>query len=89
MDPLSPEGAAPKLEERLGKEHNLETLGALAGFIAHDLNNELTVILGNLGLLELLVSDNEAAVRRVKTAEMAAVRGADITRRLLMSSKND
>jgi PAS domain S-box-containing protein len=78
-----------QLERQLHQSQKMEAVGQLTGGIAHDFNNLLTVILGNLGILELLVSDNEAAVKRVKTAEKAAARGADITRRLLMFSKND
>jgi PAS domain S-box-containing protein len=78
-----------QLARQLHQSQKMEAVGQLTGGIAHDFNNLLTVILGNLGLLELLVSDNEAAVKRVKTVEKAAARGADITRRLLMFSKNE
>ena len=40
----------PEIEQPLRREQKLEMMDALAGFIAHDLNNELTVILGNVGL---------------------------------------
>jgi signal transduction histidine kinase len=43
-------GGVPDLEHQLRKEQKLEIMGALASLIAHDLNNELTVILGNVGL---------------------------------------
>ena len=39
-------------EERLTTS-KLESLGTLAGGIAHDLNNILTVISGNIGLAQL------------------------------------
>jgi CheY-like chemotaxis protein len=67
----------------------MEAVGQLTGGIAHDFNNLLTVIIGNLGLLDRLVSDNEAAIKRVRTAQKAATRGADITRRLLVFSCNE
>jgi PAS domain S-box-containing protein len=78
-----------QLERQLHQSQKMEAVGQLTGGIAHDFNNLLTVILGNLGLLELLVSDNDVAVKRVKTAQKAAARGADITRRLLVFSSNE
>jgi two-component system cell cycle sensor histidine kinase/response regulator CckA len=73
----------PELERQLGKEQKLEMLGALAGFIAHDLNNELTVILGNVGLaLDALDADhplNEGLLE----AQRACHRCVDMTRALL------
>jgi signal transduction histidine kinase len=50
MAPKQDQAPAPELETALRKEQKLEMMGALAGFIAHDLHNELTVILGNVGL---------------------------------------
>jgi PAS domain S-box-containing protein len=78
-----------QLERELHQSQKMEAVGQLTGGIAHDFNNLLTVIIGNLGLLELLVSDNDVAVKRVKTAQKAAARGADITRRLLVFSSNE
>jgi PAS domain S-box-containing protein len=46
-------------DERL-KTSKLESLGTLAGGIAHDLNNILTVISGNIGLAQIEVGENES-----------------------------
>jgi PAS domain S-box-containing protein len=78
-----------QLARQLHQSQKMEAVGQLTGGIAHDFNNLLTVIIGNLGLLDRLVSDNEAAVKRVRTAQKAAARGADITRRLLVFSSNE
>ena len=74
---------------QLRQAQKMEAVGQLTGGIAHDFNNLLGVIIGNLDLLERLVADNEAAIKRVQTAQKAATRGADITRRLLVFSSSE
>ncbi len=67
----------------------MEAIGQLTGGIAHDFNNLLGVVIGNLDLLEILVPGNEAALKRVHTAQKGALRGADLTRRLLAFSSSE
>jgi PAS domain S-box-containing protein len=78
-----------QLARQLHQSQKMEAIGQLTGGIAHDFNNLLGVIIGNLDLLDRLVADNPAAVKRVQTAQKAAMRGADITRRLLVFSSNE
>jgi PAS domain S-box-containing protein len=77
-----------KLESQLFQSQKMEAIGQLTGGIAHDFNNLLGVIVGNLDLLERQVGENEAALKRVQTAQRAATRGADLIRRLLAFSSN-
>ncbi len=72
-----------RLEARLLQAQKMEAIGQLTGGIAHDFNNLLGVVLGNLQLLERGVDDNPNLARKVHTAMRAAMRGADLTRRLL------
>jgi PAS domain S-box-containing protein len=74
------------LESQLFHSQKMDAIGQLTGGIAHDFNNLLGVILGNLDLLEMLVEEDEGALKRVRTAQTAAVRGADLIRRLLAFS---
>ena len=78
-----------QLARQLHQSQKLEAIGQLTGGIAHDFNNLLGVIIGNLDLLDRMVDGNEAAAKRVRTAQKAAMRGADITRRLLVFSSNE
>jgi PAS domain S-box-containing protein len=71
------------LERQLRQSQKMEAIGQLTGGIAHDFNNLLGVIVGNLDLLERQIPENQAAVKRVQTAQKAAARGADLTRRML------
>jgi PAS domain S-box-containing protein len=77
------------LERQLHQSLKMEALGQLTGGIAHDFNNLLGVVVGNLDLLERMVAWNEAAVKRVQAAQRAAVRGAELTRRLLAFSRTE
>jgi PAS domain S-box-containing protein len=72
-----------RLEARLLQAQKMEAIGQLTGGIAHDFNNLLGVVLGNLQLLERSLAESPNLARKVHTAMRAAVRGADLTRRLL------
>lgn len=72
-----------RLEARLLQAQKMEAVGQLTGGIAHDFNNLLGVVLGNLQLIERGVAETPSLARKVHTAMRAAVRGADLTRRLL------
>jgi PAS domain S-box-containing protein len=72
-----------RLEARLLQAQKMEAIGQLTGGIAHDFNNLLGVVIGNLQLLERTLAESPQHARKVHTAMRAAVRGADLTRRLL------
>ena len=71
-----------RMEARFFRAQRLESLGTLAGGIAHDLNNVLTPI---LMAVELLQKDRAAAQRQEcsTTVQTSAERGADMVRQLL------
>ena len=78
-----------QLARQLHQSQKMEAIGQLTGGIAHDFNNLLGVIIGNLDLLERTMADRPEALKRLRTAQKAAGRGADITRRLLVFSCNE
>ena len=61
----------------------LESLGQLTGGVAHDFNNVLMAILGNLDLLSRTLSSDPMARRLAEGAIQAAERGATLTKRML------
>jgi two-component system cell cycle sensor histidine kinase/response regulator CckA len=77
-----------RLEEERLTTGKLESLGTLAGGIAHDLNNILTVISGNIGLAQIEAS-NEARVllAALSKADQAAQHAARLSGQLLTFSK--
>jgi signal transduction histidine kinase/CheY-like chemotaxis protein len=68
---------------QLRQAQKMEAIGQLTGGIAHDLNNILTVIIGNIELLADGVTDRPALAALVAMVDLAAARGADLTQRLL------
>ena len=69
--------------QALYQSQKLEAIGKLTGGVAHDFNNVLQVIAGNLQLLQPLVEDNRSAAKRVDAAGSAVERGAKLARQLL------
>ena len=66
----------------------LESLGTLAGGIAHDLNNILTVISGNIGLAQIEAPNNSATLLSfLSRAGQAAQQAAQLSNQLLTFSK--
>lgn len=76
-----------KMKEESLKAYKLESLGVLAGGIAHDYNNLLTSIMGNVGLAKLYAKSGSDVERVLKQSEIAIRRSRDLTQQLLTFSK--
>jgi PAS domain S-box-containing protein len=76
-----------ELELQLRQSQKMEAVGRLTGGVAHDFNNILTVVLGNLELIKEKVSEDETLVRQTDAAIAAGLRGAELTHRLLAFSR--
>jgi signal transduction histidine kinase/ActR/RegA family two-component response regulator len=76
-----------QLERELTRAQKLEAIGLLAGGLAHDFNNILTAILGNLSLVKMLAESEKLVVERLTEAENAATRAKDLTQQLLTFAK--
>ncbi|MBS1114610.1 MAG: sensor hybrid histidine kinase [Nitrospirae bacterium] len=76
-----------RLEAQLLQAQKLESIGRLAGGVAHDFNNMLSVILGYAELIKSKLSDGHPLVNYVSEIEKAGIRSRDLTRQLLAFSR--
>lgn len=75
------------LQKKYEQAQKMEIIGALTGGIAHDFNNMLTVISGNLELLEEDIDPQLPARKNLQAVRRAVKRGAELTQRLLAFSR--
>ena len=72
-----------QLEARLQQAEKMESVGQLAGGVAHDFNNMLGVILGHSELAMAKIDTSQPLYEDLEEIRKAATRSADITRQLL------
>ena len=77
------EAERAKLQEQLLQAQKLESVGRLAGGVAHDFNNMLSVILGHTDLILLQTKPDNPLYPDLVEIEKTAQRSADLTRQLL------
>jgi PAS domain S-box-containing protein len=71
------------LETNFIQAQKMEAIGNLTGGMAHDFNNLLGVIIGNLDLLRPMLAPRSESLELADDSLDAALRGAELTRRLL------
>jgi two-component system, cell cycle sensor histidine kinase and response regulator CckA len=76
------------VEEELRQSQKMEAVGQLTGGLAHDFNNLIGIVVGNLDILmERLAPASLDEMELVGIAIEAAVRGAELTKQLLAFSR--
>ncbi|MFZ5570783.1 MAG: ATP-binding protein [Thermodesulfobacteriota bacterium] len=71
------------LQDQLIQSQKLESIGRLAGGVAHDFNNMLAVILGNTEMLLEALEPSDPRRSELEEIKKAATRSADLTSQLL------
>ena len=75
-------------EEMVRRTQKMDVVGQVAGGVAHDFNNILGIIIGNLSLLEAHVQQDMKAVDHLALIRSSAQRAADLTKQLLSFSSH-
>jgi signal transduction histidine kinase len=77
-----------KIEEALRQSQKMEAVGQLSGGIAHDFNNFLTIIKGNLHLLNRRIAQGRTDVQKYIDGAIEGVeRAVNVTQRVLAFSR--
>lgn len=76
-----------KLAEENNRRSKLEAVGYLAGGIAHEFNNLLTVMMGNMSLVQLELPPNSPACEWLDNAQTSAMRATQLSKELLTFAK--
>lgn len=72
-----------RMAEEILRAGKLQSVGLLAGGLAHDFNNMLTTVLGNLSLIRFSEELSPRAKTSLDAAERGAIRAQELTRYLL------
>ncbi len=72
-----------ELQNQLIQAQKMESVGRLAGGVAHDYNNMLGVIIGNAEIAQLKITESDPSFHHFNEILVAARHSADITRQLL------
>ncbi|MDZ7665531.1 MAG: PAS domain S-box protein [Desulfotignum sp.] len=83
------EAEKEKLQSQLHQSQKMESVGRLAGGVAHDFNNMLGVILGHTELALLKMDEDNDLISDLKEILNAAKRSADITKQLLAFARKE
>ena len=71
------------IENKLQRSKKMESLGTMAGSIAHNFNNLLMVVLGNLEIAKADLPEGSTAARNIQRAANASQRAADLSSMML------
>ena len=76
-----------QMEHKLQQKFKMEALGVLAGGVAHNFNNNLAIILGNIEMAQIKKTDLDAVNNYLNTAKTAIFRSRDLVQQILTYSR--
>jgi signal transduction histidine kinase len=77
-----------RMEADVLKVHKFETIAVMTDGIAHDYNNLLSVIMGNMSLAQTYLKHDDKIYKLISNAEKALLQIKDLTRQLFTFSEN-
>lgn len=75
------------LRRKLFQAQKMESIGMMAAGLAHDFNNIMTAIMGNVNLARLSVDETGEVADALSSAETACARARDLSRQLLIYAR--
>lgn len=75
------------LEAQLRQKYKMEAVGVMAGGMAHNFNNNLSIILGNVELSKMKMPDNPDVRSYMDNAKIAVLRSRDLIQQILTYSR--
>ena len=78
-----------KMEEALLQSEKLKSIGTITTGISHEFNNILTIISGNVQMLEIIHKDIKLLMDPIHTIKCAVNDGVEITRRMLQFNRTE
>lgn len=77
------------LRQEIYKAQKLESIGMMAGGLAHDFNNIMTAIMGNISVARLNVESGSEVAEALAGAAAACARARELSRQLLSFSRGE
>ncbi|MBN2792119.1 MAG: PAS domain S-box protein [Desulfuromonadales bacterium] len=74
-------------EQQLRQKHKMEAVGYMAGGMAHNFNNNLSIILGNLELIKMRQGPDSKIIPLVNNAKIAVNRSRDLIHGIITYSR--
>ena len=78
-----------ELEDEVRHSQKMESIGTLAGGIAHEFNNILSIIIGNNEIVGDETPDWSPVKENIEEIRIASMRARDVVRQLLIYSRKD
>ncbi len=78
-----------ELEQQLRQKYKMEAVGLMAGGIAHNFNNNLAIILGNLELVKMRTSEGEKLGEYLENATIGVQRSRTLVQQIMTYSRQD
>lgn len=81
------EKARLEFEQQLRQKHKMEAVGYMAGGMAHNFNNNLSIILGNLELSKMRQQPGSEVAHYLEDAKTAVRRSRDLIQKIISYSR--
>jgi len=78
-----------ELESQLRQKYKMEAVGVMAGGMAHNFNNNLSIILGNIELTKMKLPNHPEVGRFLDNAKIGVLRSRDLISQIMTYSRKE